>query len=184
VKKDIKKFYCIGDSITNGARNEFYRDYVLELNYLFKDKNIIFLNNSINGETTSEILKRAIKIISEENIIGIFFLGGTNDTKIPIPEKIYEKNIKTLIGICKKKNVSLILGLLPKIYSGLPSYSQKTGNIFVSKYNKLIKKNAKLNRISVVDLSKLTEDLFIDGIHTSNKGCEKIANLIKKYVNY
>ena len=73
MKKRIKKFYCIGDSITNGARNEFYRNYVLELNYIFKDKNIIFLNSSVNGETTSEILKRAIKIIANEDITGIFF---------------------------------------------------------------------------------------------------------------
>ena len=71
MKKKIKKFYCIGDSITNGARNEFYRDYVLELNYLFKDKSIVFLNSSVNGETTSEILRRAIKIITEEDIVGI-----------------------------------------------------------------------------------------------------------------
>lgn len=101
--KKIKKFYCIGDSITNGARNEFYRDYVLELNYLFRDSNVIFLNDSVNGETTSEILKRAIKVVIDSNPDGIFFLGGTNDSKIPIPLNIFEKNIKTLIGICKKK---------------------------------------------------------------------------------
>ena len=37
----VLNFYCIGDSITNGARNEFYRDFVLELNYLFKNKKVI-----------------------------------------------------------------------------------------------------------------------------------------------
>ncbi len=182
MKTKIKKFYCIGDSITNGARNEFYRDYVLELNYLFKDKNIIFLNNSVNGETTSEILKRAIKIIAEENIKDIFFLGGTNDTKIPLPINIYEKNIKTLIGLCKKFDINLILGTIPKIFTGLPAYSKKNGNLFVSKYNQVLKKSAKLHNISIVDLNVLTEDLFIDGIHTSNKGCEKIAKLIKDYI--
>ena len=64
MRKKIKKFYCIGDSITNGARNEFYRDYVLELNYLFKDKSIVILNSSVNGETTSEILEPAIKTVT------------------------------------------------------------------------------------------------------------------------
>ena len=32
----IKKICCLGDSITNGARNEAFRNYVLELNYLKK----------------------------------------------------------------------------------------------------------------------------------------------------
>lgn len=182
MRKKIKKFYCIGDSITNGARNEFYRDYVLELNYLFKDKSIVILNSSVNGETTSEILKRAIKIITEEDIVGIFFLGGTNDTKIPIPISIYEKNIKTLIGICKKFDVNLILGTIPKIFTGLPAYSKNNGNLFISKYNKILKKNAKLYKISIVDLNMLKENLFIDGIHTSNKGCEKIAKLIRYHI--
>ncbi len=182
MKKRIKKFYCIGDSITNGARNEFYRNYVLELNYIFKDKNIIFLNSSVNGETTSEILKRAIKIIANEDITGIFFLGGTNDTKISLPTSIFEKNIKTLIGLCRKFDINLILGTIPRIFTGLPAYSKNNGNLFVSKYNKILKKNAKLHDISIVDLNILTEDFFIDGIHTSNKGCEKIAKLIKNYI--
>ncbi len=181
--KKIKKFYCIGDSITNGARNEFHRDYVLELNYLFRNSDVIFLNDSVNGETTSEILKRTIKVIIYNNPDGIFFLGGTNDSKIPIPFNIFEKNIKTLISICKKKKVKLFLGLIPKIYSGLPAYSQQNGNLTITKYNNLIKIIAKSEKVPLVDLSKLDEKFFIDGIHTSNKGCEKIAKLIKNIIN-
>ena len=66
-KKIISKIYCIGDSITNVARNEYFRDYVLELNYIFKNENFIFLNNSINGETTSEILKEQLKLFLPKN---------------------------------------------------------------------------------------------------------------------
>ena len=71
--KKIKKFYCIGDSITNGARNEFHRDYVLELNYLFRNSDVIFLNDSVNGETTSEILKEPLRLLFITIQMGYFF---------------------------------------------------------------------------------------------------------------
>ena len=32
------KILCLGDSLTNGARNEYYRNYPIELNYLIKKK--------------------------------------------------------------------------------------------------------------------------------------------------
>ena len=65
------KILCLGDSLTNGARNEYYRDYTLELNYLIKNKkkaDNICINESVNGETSSEILKRAIKILLAETL--------------------------------------------------------------------------------------------------------------------
>ena len=31
------KILCLGDSLTNGARNEYFRDYTQELNYLIKN---------------------------------------------------------------------------------------------------------------------------------------------------
>ena len=77
--------------------------------------------------------------------MGYFFLGGTNDSKIPIPFNIFEKNIKTLISICKEK-VKLFL-TIPKTYSGLPAYSQQNGNLTITKYNNLIKKNCKIRKI-------------------------------------
>ena len=177
--KNIKKILCIGDSITNGARNEYFRDYVLELNYLFKSKKIVFLNDSVNGETTSEILKRAIKKISNEKLNTLIFIGGTNDSKVPIPKEIFKRNIETLISVCKKFNINIILGLLPRIYTGLPNYSKIKGNKFINHYNKIIKILAKKNNIVVADLSKLKENFFCDGIHTKNLGCEKIARIIK-----
>lgn len=181
-KKIISKIYCIGDSITNGARNEYFRDYVLELNYLFKNENFIFLNNSVNGETTSEILKRAIKVIFTQELSGIIFLGGTNDSKVPIPLKIFKKNIVTLINICKKKNVKLNLVLIPKMYTGLPNYSKKQGNEILKKYNKILINLAKDNKIETASLDTIKEKEFADGIHTNNSGCEKIAKIISRTI--
>ena len=32
------KILCLGDSLTNGARNEYFRDYPLELSYFISEK--------------------------------------------------------------------------------------------------------------------------------------------------
>lgn len=180
--KKIFNFYFIGDSITNGARNEFYRDIVLELNYLYKDEKIIFFKDSVNGETTSEILQRVLKIVSANSVNGILFLGGTNDTRISIPNKIFEKNILTLIKICEKKNIKLYLATIPKIYSGLPSYPKKIGNEIINGYNKIILRLSKKYNLSYIDFSNLKEKFFIDGVHLNNLGTEFLAKLIKNKI--
>lgn len=117
----MKKILCIGDSLTNGARNEFYRDYPLELSEIFfkkLKKNVICQNESVNGETSSEVLKRAIKLIPSEKFKCILLLAGTNDSIIPIPLKIYERNISQIIRLATFQNLKLFIGLLPNIYSG------------------------------------------------------------------
>jgi lysophospholipase L1-like esterase len=179
----MKKFYCIGDSITNGARNEFYRNYTLELNNLLKKKNYFFLNESINGQTTSEIVQRLIEIVFKEDLHGVIFIGGTNDTKVPIPINIFKKNLEIVIKICKSKKIKLYLATLPKIYSGLPMYSKDSGNIFIRNYNKIIKILSKKNKIPFANLYKMSEKLFSDGIHTNNTGCEYMARKFKKLID-
>ena len=167
----IKKICCLGDSITNGARNEFFRNYVLELNYLKKDDNYIFFNYSVNGETTGEIINRGIVLFNKFKFDGVIFLGGTNDSKVPISRKIYEKNLIALIHTCKKLNLELIICTVPKIYSGLPFYSQKLGNKFINQYNLCIKNLCKKYKLKTVDLNSMSRSFFPDGIHTNNDGC-------------
>jgi lysophospholipase L1-like esterase len=176
--KKILKYYCIGDSITNGARNEYYRDYSSELNYLFRNKNICFSNYSINGETTSEIIKRLIRIVFTKEVDGIIFMGGTNDTKIPTPKTLFKKNILIVISICQKFNIKLIILNLPKIYGGLPCYSQIKGNFYIKMYNKIIYDLSIKNKFTHINLFNISPSLLIDGIHSNNKGCEYIAKKI------
>jgi len=183
------KILCLGDSLTNGARNEYFRDYPLELSYFISEKkkipNLCF-NDGVNGETSSEIIKRAFKTLEKNKFNFILFLGGTNDSKVPIPPKIYEKNIKQLIELAKHKNTKIFLGLLPPIYSGLPCYSQKEGNNIIQTYNKILIKISKNYNIKIVDFSKLDESYYSDGVHLNYKGyllmAQKWYNAIKNEI--
>ena len=172
------KILCLGDSLTNGARNEYYRDYTLELNYLIKNKkkaDNICINESVNGETSSEILKRAIKILNNQEFDIVLLLAGTNDTKVPIPTSVFKKNILQIVTHVRMYNAKIIIGLLPPIYSGLPCYSQKEGNKILSEYNKILKNISKNQKIKTVDFSNLKEVLYSDGVHLNYKGYLEMA---------
>ena len=172
------KILCLGDSLTNGARNEYYRDYTQELNYLIKYKNKkdnICINESVNGETSSEILKRSIKILNNNNFDYVLLLAGTNDTKIPIPFNIYEKNILQIIDNCKWAGSKIILSTLPPIYTGLPCYSKVEGNKIIKKYNEIIIKITKKKKLRFADLRNFKEKYYSDGVHLNYKGYLEMA---------
>lgn len=185
----MKKILCIGDSLTNGARNEFYRDYPLELSEIFfkkLKKNVICQNESVNGETSSEVLKRAIKLIPSEKFKCILLLAGTNDSKIPIPLKIYERNISQIIRLATFQNLKLFIGLLPNIYSGLPCYSILEGNKNIKNYNKILIKLALRNKIKTCDFRNMSEKFYSDGVHFNYQGylimAQKWFELIKNEI--
>ncbi len=172
------KILCLGDSLTNGARNEYFRDYTQELNYLIKNKikkDNICINESVNGETSSEILKRATKILFNNSYDFVLLLAGTNDTKVPIPLYIYEKNIIQIIDNANVAGAKVIIGLLPPIYTGLPCYSKTEGNKIIKKYNESIIKISKKKKLKVVSFINFKEKFYSDGVHLNYIGYVEMA---------
>ena len=108
----MKKILCFGDSITNGARDEYMRNYPLELNHIINGnkKKSICINEGINGETTSGMANRSYKIFEKyANFDMLIFYGGTNDSKIPMPMDVYEKNINYIMHFCFIKFVKFFI---------------------------------------------------------------------------
>mgnify|MGYP001438876980 CR=1 FL=1 len=84
---------CLGDSITFGARDEYGRCYPAELGKLLtKELNEFYYchNFGINGETSSDLQKRAWNNISSKSNSNIMLLLiGTNDTQIGVTPDIF-----------------------------------------------------------------------------------------------
>ena len=93
---------CLGDSLTYGARDRYGRSYPAELGKVLTDKTGEFYichNYGINGETSSDLLRRSWGIIKGNKDCKIMLLWiGTNDTKVPTPLDIYEDNLKQIIN--------------------------------------------------------------------------------------
>jgi len=176
----MNKILCFGDSITNGARDEYHRNYPLELSRIIlekKNKYYVCLNYGVNGETTSQMANRAYQVLKpHDDAKFILFMGGTNDTKIPIPEDIYQNNIESIIRLSKELEVEICLGLLPPIYGpGLPCYAQEAGNKAIGRYNAIVKALFRKYRLKHCDFSDLPNHLYSDGIHLNHRGYSLIA---------
>lgn len=166
---------CLGDSITFGARDEFGRCYPAELGKLLtKELNEFYYchNFGINGETSSDLQKRAWNNISSKSNSNIMLLViGTNDTQIGVTPDIYEDNIRQIVSIAKVFNMRVILGTVPPL-KFTPLYLNNTSNI--KKYNEKLYKLSEKMGFSVCDLEGI-EDYYVDGVHLSHDGNIELA---------
>jgi lysophospholipase L1-like esterase len=173
---------CLGDSITYGARDTQGRSFVAELGKILTEKTDEFYychNCGISGETSSDLLRRAWSNTSSNNNSRIAtLLIGTNDTQIPITEEVYEDNLRQIISILKVHGMHIILCTLPEL-GFTPLYLKNKE--YIGKYNKIIRKFAKDESISICDMSG-TEKYYIDGVHYTHDGYKVLANKIANII--
>lgn len=101
--------------------------------------------------------------------------------------KVYERNIQSIIDICKCNNIKIVLCtfcfyLHERIKK---SASHKIYKKIVIEENKIIKKLAKKNKVQLVDCYNLMPkniNNFVDSIHFSPNGMKKMAKIISKTI--
>lgn len=173
---------CIGDSLTYGARDEYGRSYPLELAKIMTDKTNEFYichNYGINGETSSDLLRRSWNILKSNRDSKICLLMiGTNDTKKPTPLDIYEDNMRQLILSIRVNGMIPIVATLPDL-KFTPYYAKNRG--WILKYNKLIVTMSKKLDFLICEMDNLSEHL-VDGVHFTNKGYKEIAKRWSKKI--
>jgi lysophospholipase L1-like esterase len=174
---------CLGDSLTFGARDRYGRSYPLELGKILSEKTNEFYichNYGINGETSSDLLRRSWGILkSNKNTAKICLLWiGTNDTKIPNPINIYEDNLRQLLLSIRANGMLPIIATLPALKFS-PYYSKNRGYIDI--YNEVIKDTAYDLNVEVCNMGSLEEHL-IDGVHFTHEGYQKVAKIWSKKI--
>ena len=170
---------CLGDSLTFGARDPFKRSFPAELGKMLSDETDEFYychNFGINGETSSDLQKRAWgNISSRSNAKILLLLIGTNDTQIKIPPHIYEDNIRQIVNVARVHGMYVIVGTLPSL-GFTPLYLNPK---FIKEYNSVIKKLSKEMRFDTVDLSGIE---MCDGCHFTHDGNLELADRFKKHI--
>ena len=173
---------CLGDSITYGARDEYGRSFPAELAQMLTDHTgeVYFCHNhGINGETSSDLLRRIWKVCSghkESNIMTL--LIGTNDTQKNIPVHIYENNLRQIISTGRIFGKQIYMLTLPKL-DFTPLYLKNSKNI--ADYNLVIHKMAMEYNLDIVNLDGV-EEHYIDGVHFKHAGNTEIARRTKEAI--
>ncbi len=182
---------CLGDSLTFGARDEYHRGYPAELGKFLYEKSPeqvwITINEGVNGETSTDTLKRTPRVISlYSNAYVVLLQIGTNDTLELIPKQIFKDTVFQTIKICQSfhpllGNRKVILGSLISLEGlGLFSYS-KEGAKLLLEYNEILKELSIELKIPLIDLTSL-EKFRIDKCHLNNEGYKEMAKLFLKGV--
>lgn len=166
---------CLGDSLTYGARDRYGRSYPAELGKILSEETKEFYichNYGINGETSSDLLRRSWNILKSHAGAKIcLLLIGTNDTKKPMPLNIYRDNLRQIISSIRANGKTPIVGTLPALeFSPYYMFNRE----YVDKYNKVIKEMSKEMNFMVCELDGLAPHL-IDGVHFTHEGYKEVA---------
>ena len=174
---------CLGDSLTYGARDRYGRSYPAELGKLLSketDEFYICHNYGINGETSSDLLRRSWGILkSNKGSAKIcLLLIGTNDTKKPTPSSIYEDNLIQIIQSIQANGMIPIVGTLPSLT--FSPYYAKNRN-WTAKYNKVIKNLSEHLNFDICLMDNM-EEYLIDGVHFTHEGYNEMAKRWSKKI--
>jgi len=166
---------CLGDSLTYGARDEFGRSYPAELGTILSEKTGEFYichNYGINGETSSDLLRRSWNIMKSNRSCKIMLLMiGTNDTKKPMPIDIYRDNLRQIILSAKANGMTPIVATLPELEFS-PYYQRNRQHTDL--YSEEIKSLSRQLNFLICDMSDMDKYL-VDGVHFGNAGYVEIA---------
>tara|TARA_R110000824_G_scaffold287564_1_gene475662 strand:- start:365 stop:919 length:555 start_codon:yes stop_codon:yes gene_type:complete len=166
---------CLGDSLTYGARDRFGRSYPAEMGKILSKKTDEFYichNYGINGETSSDLLRRSWHILKSNKGSKIMCLMiGTNDTKTPIPLTIYKDNLRQIILSAKANGLTPIVGTLPELKFS-PYYQHNRD--YIELYNLEIYKLSQELDFIICSMKDLGEHL-IDGVHFTHEGYNEVA---------
>tara|TARA_R100000458_G_C8263899_1_gene239175 strand:+ start:321 stop:875 length:555 start_codon:yes stop_codon:yes gene_type:complete len=166
---------CLGDSLTYGARDEYGRSYPAELGKILSEKTGEFYichNYGINGETSSDLLRRSWNIMKSNRSCKIMLLMiGTNDTKSPTPVDVYRDNLRQIILSAKANGMTPIVATLPELeFSPYYQGNRQYVDIYSDEVRSL---SRKLNFLTC-DMSGMGRHL-VDGVHFGNAGYTEIA---------
>ena len=167
---------CLGDSLTYGARDEYGRSFPAELAKQLSEKTKEFYtchNYGINGETSSDLLRRVWNILKSNRSCKIgTLLIGTNDTKLPMPLEVYEDNIRQIILSMKANGVKPIVATLPPLKFS-PYYAENRH--YTQIYSQKIREMSETYKFKICELGDMGEYL-VDGVHFGNAGSVEIAS--------
>jgi len=190
-----KKTICIfGGSIGEGY-NDLPNGWANYLKNFFiqNNSNIKIQNNSVNGESSKELLLHFEKEIKPATLILIaigindsFYFNQNKQNYTDLNEFI--KNLQKILSLSKKNNSKLAFIEITKVDESKTrpcdwrkeiSYDNKN----ILKYNYKIKEFCEDNNIPFLELNdKLNLNDLDDGLHPNKRGHQKIFEAIKDFI--
>lgn len=170
---DKLKVVCLGDSITWGFPYGHESSWVRMLDDAIDGE---FINQGINGNTTTDMLNRFDRAVLKHNPTHVIIMGGINDV---IWQDSYDRislNLQTMAEKAQAKGIKVILGTPTAV-------DEPRWEILVARIRKWMKDYSTNHNIPVIDFAAAffdssgkikTELLLPDGGHPTRQGYEAI----------
>ena len=171
------KIVCLGDSITWGFPFGPGYSWVRMLDDALEGE---FINQGINGNTTSDMLRRFDQSVLKYNPSHVIIMGGINDV---ICRESYDRitiNLKTIAENAQTEGIKVILGTPTGVDD--PEVER-----LLTRIRSWIKNYASQNDIPVIDFAaaffdsngQIRDDLLLaDGGHPTKEGYQAIFDQI------
>ncbi len=188
------KIVFFGDSITYGQYvDPLYTWTTILTKNLSEDREIITFRNAISGQTSRQLLLRYSTDVQEIKPDILTIQCGLNDCNywetdngMPrVSKDAYNANLNEMI------NRAHIFGIKNIVFIGSHPVTKKmSGSLTMEEsrreYNKIFKKIAESREITYIDIESqfdnIDEYLLDDGIHLSEKGHVKYAEIIEPII--
>lgn len=174
-----ENYLFLGDSIT----------YRYQLEKYFPDLPVV--NSGVEGNKTSDIIVDIKERVYIYNPTKVFLLIGTNQLEEESAEEIFEGIVEIVSLIREKRGASIyVLSIYPVNKEFRNSPAKGKDNTEIREINAMIKEYSRHHNIYYVDVySALSDDegdlkkeYSIDGLHLSDKGYDKVTDVLEKYV--
>ena len=178
-----QKIVLFGDSLMSGygLEKKFHLSTILEKNLREKDFDVVVINASVSGDTTSGGLNRLNWLLEKRKIDIVVLCLGANDMLRGIKPSIIKKNLNKILEILQNKKVNILLaGMLSQ---------ESFGEEYKSKFDSIYPELAKKFQISflpfLLDGVALNPELNLnDGKHPNPKGVIQISENLEKKLIY
>ncbi|MBU4439393.1 MAG: GDSL-type esterase/lipase family protein [Acetobacterium sp.] len=177
------KIICFGDSLTFGyqvSREEKWH-VIAE-----KKTGIQMVNRGVSGDTTAGMLERIQKQVLDAKPDGVILMGGYNDIFFSRNWERAAQNMSTMANQSKANDIKVFVAIPPPIH--LPVAFKEGGEmvdfeksaVMIEAYCQWLRDYTVSSRIPTLDFRASIDwndkDLYLDGIHQSPAGHQRMAD--------
>ena len=177
------KIVCLGDSITWGFP---FGPTVSWVTMLKDSMGVEVINKGINGNTTSDMLRRFDKEVVSYEPTHVVIMGGSNDVLMAESFDRIVTNIRLMVEKAEENGIKVIFGLPIAI-------DDKYLEDLLARIRDWMRKYAELKEIPVIPFNRAfydksgrlrTELLLLDGAHPAVEGYQEMFKQIDLNIFY
>lgn len=172
----MSRIVCLGDSITYGYP---YGPRISWTNYLVENTDHQVFNEGINGNTTTDMIRRFERDVLAHHPTHVVIMGGANDI---VWRESYDRivwNLQCLVEMSIKNGIKPVLGLPPP-------FDEPEMETRMARVREWMRSYARENYVAIIDFyqvffdhsGNLKESYLLDGAHPTIEGYQAMAGAI------